>query len=494
MSDLVTSLLPKVETQTEEQTGTAVETEPQTDNIAEAAPQTADAEDTALVDKAEPDTEQQPTKPAVPAEGDEVSRLLAAAEADLKARRLTRPVGNNAWDRYLRVLELEPANPDAIRGMERVIESYGGLFDAAVEKEDFEKATGYLASIRDLNPDSPVLEQGEQRLEAARQARAQRLAEQERRRLVEEAARKAVLERQRIAQEIEDHWESFKAALVAEELDEATGILAQVRALNPEEPRLSAGEQRLAAAQAELERKRLEALERELVGEMVPISGGIFRMGDLIGDGRDSERPVHSVTVSDFKIGKHEVTFDQWDACVSDGGCGRYTPDDNGWGRGNRPVIHVSWDDVQGFIDWLNDKTGGNFRLPTEAEWEYTARAGSTTKYSWGNSNSNNRANCYEDCGDQWNNTAPVGSFSANAWDLHDMHGNVWEWVSDCWNDSYVGAPTDGSAWMRGDCSRRMTRGGGWGNNSGNMYSASRIHDDSSGSDQYQGFRLAQDN
>ena len=432
-----------------------------------------------------------PTSP--PAEEDEVTRLLAAAKADLRARRLTSPAGNNAWDRYQRVLDIDPTNPEAVQGMDRVIESYMELFGISVEQEDFEQADEYLRRIRDLHPDSPVLMTGRQLLGEAKQARAKRLVEQERQRQADEAARQAQLERQRIAQEIKGHWEAFEAALVAEDMDETSSILALIRDLNPEEAGLSAGEKRLEALQAELERKRLEALKRELAGELVPIPGGIFRMGNLIGDGRDSERPVHSVTVASFKIGKYEVTFDQWDACVSEGGCSRYTPDDEGWGRGNRPVIHVSWNDVQGFIDWLNDKTGGNFRLPTEAEWEYAARAGSITKYSWGNSTSNNRANCYEDCGDRWSNTAPVGSFSANPWGLHDMHGNVWEWVQDCWNDSYVGAPTDGNAWLTGDCSRRMTRGGGWGNNSEIMYSASRIHDDISGRDQYQGFRLAQD-
>ena len=227
---------------------------------------------------------------------------------------------------------------------------------------------------------------------------------------------------------------------------------------------MAAGEERLEAAQAALKRKRQAAEEkvRQYAGDMVSIPGGTFRMGDLNGGGDDDERPVHSVTVPDFKLGKFEVTFTQWDACVADGGCGRYTPDDKGWGRGNRPVINVSWDDIQGFIDWLNSKTDGNFRLPTEAEWEYAARAGSTTKYSWGNSIGSNRANCNDDCGDRWNNTAPVGSFSANAWGLHDLHGNVWEWVQDCSNDSYVGAPTDGSAWTSGDCGLRVIRGGSW--------------------------------
>ena len=217
-------------------------------------------------------------------------------------------------------------------------------------------------------------------------------------------------------------------------------------------------------------------------------------MGDLSGDGADQQRPVHSVTVPAFSLGKYEVTFAQWDAFVADGGCGGYTPDDKGWGRGSRPVINVSWDDVQGFIDWLNAKTGGNFRLLTEAEWEYRTRAGSGTKYSWGNSIGSNRANC-DRCGSRWgrDRTAPVGSFSANAWGLQDMHGNVWEWVQDCWNRSYVSAPTDGSAWMSGNCSLRVIRGGSWHYGPGFLHSAYRSRNTRTSRDFDLGFRLAQD-
>ena len=415
---------------------------------------------------------------APPAEDDEVTRLLAAAEADLKARRLTSPAGNNAWDRYQRILEIDPTNLDAVRGIDRVIESYMELFGIAVEQEDFGQADSYLGRIRDLHPDSPVLTTGKQQLEDAKQTRADRIAEQKRRRQAEEAARHAERERQRIEQEIKANWQSFESAIEAEELKKATRILTQIRDLNPEEMGLLTGEERIETLQVELERKQQEAEEKmmQLAGEMVDIPDGIFRMGDLSGEGDDDEKPVHSVNVPAFKIGKYEVTFAQWDACVADGGCGRYTPDDKGWGRGNRPVINVSWEDVQGFIDWLNNKTGGNFRLPTEAEWEYAARAGGTTEYSWGNDISSNRANC-EGCGGRWDGaekTAPVGSYSANVWELHDLHGNVFEWVEDCQNDSYGGAPTDGRAWESGNCSRRMTRGGSWYYNPTGLRSAYR--------------------
>ena len=245
------------------------------------------------------------------------------------------------------------------------------------------------------------------------------------------------------------------------------------------------------------------ALERQLAGEMVAIPGGTFRMGDLSGEGDDHEKPVRTVTVPAFQLGKYEVTFAQWDACVADGGCNGYSPDDEGWGRGDRPVINVSWYDVQSFIDWLNDRTGGNFRLPSEAEWEYAARAGTKTKYSWGDDIDfdGNWANC-DGCdthwegdhwGDRWDYTAPVGSFPANAWGLHDMHGNVWEPVQDCWHDSYQGAPTDGSAWTSGDCSWHMIRGGSWDFLWGGLRSATRYRSDRSNRDSNDGFRLAQD-
>ena len=510
----------------------------------------AGAEDTPPPDKAE--AEHPASKePALSPEEAEVDRLLAAAEADLKTRRLTSPAGNNAWDRYQRVLEIDPTNPEAINGIGRVIEDYMELFGAALEQEDLDKAAGYLAKIRELHPDSPVLEVGEQRLAAARQVRADRLAEQER-------ERQAELERQRIAQAIETHWRAFETALGEENLSEAADILNQVRDLHPEAPQLADREQQIAALQRQyaimehwtafetamgeedfdeagnqldhvrgldpdasglVEREqRLQAAQerhqavamivREIAGQMVSIPGGTFRMGRSGFGGYSDEKPAHSVTVPSFKMGKHEVTFDQWDACVADGGCGGYTPDDRGWGRGNWPVINVSWDDVQGFIDWLNDRTGGNFRLPTEAEWEYVARAGSTTKYHFGDAESelcqyaNHADTNYSDhkyrnkaCSDGvGKRTAEVGQYQPNAWGLYDMHGNVGEWVQDCSNNSYVGAPTDGRAWTSGDCNVRVTRGGTWSSAPRSSRSASRWQwNTRSERLSTDGFRLAQD-
>ena len=212
--------------------------------------------------------------------------------------------------------------------------------------------------------------------------------------------------------------------------------------------------------------------------EMVAIPAGSFQMGSNNGD--SNEKPVHTVNIKAFAMSKTEITFAQWDACVKakgfwGGGCS-HKPGDSGWGRGNRPVINVSYKDItQQFIPWLNKTTDKTFRLPSESEWEYAARAGSTTKYPWGDSVGSNNANCNSSCGDQYDKTAPVGSFAANAFGLHDMHGNVWEWTQDCWNGSYSGAPSNGSAWSRGDCAKRVLRGGSWSGEPNYLRSAIRF-------------------
>ena len=200
--------------------------------------------------------------------------------------------------------------------------------------------------------------------------------------------------------------------------------------------------------------------------ELVVVPSGSFMMGSPgHEEGRDGdEGPRHRVAIGEpFAVGVYEVTFAQWDACRGEGGCS-HRPDDEGWGRGNRPVVDVSWEDAKEYVRWLSRKTGEGYRLLSESEWEYAARGGSTTRYWWGDTVGRGRANC-DGCGSRWDDetTAPVGSFSANRFGLHDVHGNVWEWVEDCRHGSYVGAPGDGSAWTTGgECGHRVLRGGSW--------------------------------
>ena len=193
---------------------------------------------------------------------------------------------------------------------------------------------------------------------------------------------------------------------------------------------------------------------------MVVVPSGSFMMGSSDNEqGRDSdEGPRHLVKIDEpFAVGRFEVTFDEWDACVADGGCRGYEDED--WGRGKRPVINVSWEDAQAYVAWLSQATGEEYRLLAEAEWEYAARADTATRYWWGDEITPEYAN-YEESG--YHRTTEVDSYPANPWGLYNMHGNVWEWVEDCWNDSYKGAPSDGRAWTTGDCGRRLVRGGSW--------------------------------
>ena len=220
--------------------------------------------------------------------------------------------------------------------------------------------------------------------------------------------------------------------------------------------------ERLIAAPGGMEGMFADALRSGGRGPaMVTIPAGAFRMGCASGlDCRINEEPVRDVAIPHpFAISVFEVTFEDYDRFKR-----RDKVADESWGRGQRPVINVSWDDAGKYVAWLSSQTGEEYRLPSEAEWEYAARAGSLAQYGWGSRIGRNRANC-GDCGSHWDGdrTAPVGAFAPNAWGLFDMHGNVWEWVGDCWNDDYEGAPSDGSAWLGGECYVRVLRGGSWG-------------------------------
>lgn len=210
--------------------------------------------------------------------------------------------------------------------------------------------------------------------------------------------------------------------------------------------------------------------------KMIVVPGGSFLMGSPEDEpGRvANEGPQRTVTISRFALGRYPVTFAEWDACVSDGGCS-HEPDSREYGRDQQPVINVNWHDAQEYVNWLSATTGHQYRLPSEAEWEYAARAGTTGRFHTGDCITSDQANFRgittpgypgpaEGCpsGEFRERPIPVGSFSPNAFGLYDIHGNVREWVQDCWNQDYVGAPTTGEAWTTGDCSRAIRRGGSW--------------------------------
>jgi formylglycine-generating enzyme required for sulfatase activity len=222
--------------------------------------------------------------------------------------------------------------------------------------------------------------------------------------------------------------------------------------------------------------------------EMVVVPSGSFSMGSPENEPErtSAEGPRHNVTIKKpFAVGRFAVTFAEWDACVTGGGCGGHKPSDERWGRGDRPVINVSWDDAQAYVKWLSDKTHKEYRLLSEAEREYAARAGTTTPFWWGSSitpdqaNYNWRVEPYKGGGKKGEyrqKTMPVKSFKPNPWGLYQVHGNVLEWVEDCWTANYDSAPSDGSARATRDCSLYVLRGGSLSGNPRDLRAAYRVN------------------
>ncbi len=270
--------------------------------------------------------------------------------------------------------------------------------------------------------------------------------------------------------------------------------------------------------------------------DMVAIPGGSFRMGDVTGDGDPDERPVHPVSIRPFALGRYEVTVAQFSlfavatgyrtdaernangksGCIALGaepikstyreGLSWRAP---GFAQAERePVVCLSWSDTQAFIGWLNGATGRRFRLPTEAEWEYAARAGTATRYVWGDdlADACRNANGADDtpgpdgerwdqrlnCSDGYYHSAPVGSFAPNAFSLQDMAGNVWEWTQDCYLPSYADAPANGSARVTTDCAKRSIRGSAWPYPAGFLRVANRGGSNGELRANDRGFRLAE--
>lgn len=224
---------------------------------------------------------------------------------------------------------------------------------------------------------------------------------------------------------------------------------------------------------------------------LAKLDGGRFEMGQN-SMGTQDHAPAHEVEIAPFFIGVHEVTFEEYDRFAK--ATRRRLPDDHGWGRGQRPVIDVSWDDAQAYVAWLSEQSGRRYRLPSEAEWEFAARAGTRTPFWWGYDKGEGRAACF-DCASPWDNrfTAPIGRFAPNPFGLYDTAGNVAEWVADCYVPSYKGAPRDGSAWILDDCGNRVARGGSFNKPADSIRSYARARFAPSARLKMLGFRVARD-
>ena len=222
---------------------------------------------------------------------------------------------------------------------------------------------------------------------------------------------------------------------------------------------------------------------------LISLPGGSFIMGSNSGD--PSERPAHQVSIgAPFAIGKYEVSVEQWQACVDAGACQATSSHE----PKTAPARDLSWDDAQQYVNWLSKTSGQSYRLPTEAEWEYAARAGTTTRYWWGPTMRTGTANC-KDCGPPWRPEAPtdIGSFAANPFGLYDMNGSIWEWVNDCWHSNFKGAPSDARSWDAPGCRVRVVRGGSWREGADYMTSSTRFKYDASVRHSQNGFRVARD-
>jgi formylglycine-generating enzyme required for sulfatase activity len=293
-----------------------------------------------------------------------------------------------------------------------------------------------------------------------------------------EAARKAELKRRREIAAREQHKRDQEAAAalerkkLAQEKEAAAAAAAVLSAPAPEPEPLSPGQ---------------SLKDCPLCPEMVVIAAGSYDMGPTT----DSTSPRRSIRIdAAFAVGKFEVTFTEWRACAQGGGCGAYQPADNGWGRGQRPVINVSWRDAKAYVAWLSDKTGQRYRLLGELEWENVARAGARTTFNVGAAIDATQANFRHDCAsgsreDCRNQTLPVGRFAANGFGLFDTHGNVWEWTEDCWRP--------GGAAAAPNCSRRVLRGGSWSETQENLGAANRVWDVINYRSDDVGFRVARE-
>ncbi|RKZ71468.1 MAG: hypothetical protein DRR19_32565, partial [Candidatus Parabeggiatoa sp. nov. 1] len=418
----------------------------------------------------------------------EVSRLLPVCEIHLNANRLMSGRGGNALACYEEVLNIDKTNAQALAGLENIEARYVTLITQTLEQKQLDKAKAYLASLGQVNPESPQLVALEAQLQSL--SNKPSLAEQnpafesalqacqahfEANRLTTGeggtalACYKEVLSKEPTnakalsgLKNIEARYVTWiERALDKQQEKPAKQYLASLRMLNPESPKLVELEERLQSlaryifVPGKIFRDYLQ--DGSLGPEMVWLPAERFQMGDIQNSGEADEKPVHWVSVNRFAMGRYEITFAEYDHFAE--ATNRKKPKDNGWGRGKRPVINVSWFDAIAYLGWLSQQTGQTYRLPTEAEREYAARAGTKTNYWWGDKIGSNLANC-KGCGSQWDNkqTAPVGSFAPNPFGLHDTAGNVYEWTCSEYENQYSGKEQR----CVKNASRLVLRGGSW--------------------------------
>jgi formylglycine-generating enzyme required for sulfatase activity len=363
-----------------------------------------------------------------------------------------------------------------------------------------------VAKLREpwLSLEERLQVEAEERARVRREALAKKRAEEEERARQEAEAERQTAEQERLRKEALAKKQAEQEAREREEAD-AKKRAAEEKREGPRKEALAKNRAPLTATQENALKPGDSFKEGNEFPEMVVVPAGSFLMGGpksfwrsltpIARANQEGESPQHEVTIAKaFAVARFALTFDEWDACAKRGGC-RPDVSDHGWGRGRRPVIGVSWDDAQAYLKWLSGVTGKPYRLLSEAEWEYAARAGTKTVYPWGDKislNGNPMANC-KGCGSHWDGrqTGPVGSFPPNRFGLYDMIGNALEWTEDGYTFSYHGAPTDGSPRTNGDRGRRSLRGGSFNHDPDDVRAASRHFSQPDDKFRWNGFRVA---
>ncbi len=444
-----------------------------------------------------------------------VDAWLAAADVAMQAGALIEPRENNALYHYRKVAAVDPGNEAARLGLIRVQQGLIARALDAAREFDFELANDWLLEASEAREPQDLVEEAIGQIEGFRQTHARR-----------------------IEQDVLD-------AIVRRDFNYAEFVLIDLIALGGHEDRVERLRARLAEARTYGDHNPGDVIYdmfpdgEHSAPPVVVIAAGSFLMGSPENESgrKDAEGPQHRVTITrGFALGQHEVTVDEFRLFIESSGfhtqaelkgrssvyedqSGRMADrDDVNWrhdyqGRradGDEPVLHVDWYDAQAYVEWLSERTGQSYRLPTEAEFEYAIRAGSVTAYWWGNgaptevvenltgtgdtSRSGRNWNTgFEDYNDRHWGPAPAGSFQPNPFGLQDMAGNVSEWVMDCWHDTYTRAPADGSAWVNPGCTRRVVRGGYWASAPRAARSASRLSAGARSHGAAVGFRVARD-